>query len=109
MPRYLSQQFHTIKSHETAIPPFIYYERVPNSKKRTQEKTNYKKGYEVRIILNNIEETRIIKAILNGKEIHTGKPFEKHSKIVLPIYGYENTMAFLKTIKKANSGAITTA
>ncbi len=84
-----------------AISPFTYCERKPDIKRRKKENANYKKGNEIRISLNDIKEVKIIKVILQKKDITTGNPYKKHKKIILPIYGKENTTAFLKAISKA--------
>jgi hypothetical protein len=99
-------QHYVIKSYETAVSPFTFCERVPNYKRRENEKSEYKKGYEIRISLKDIEEIRKIKAILNGKEIGTGKPYGKNKRMVLPIYGFKNTEEFRKTIKKIENKAL---
>jgi hypothetical protein len=101
MPRSLSVQLYTIRSNETDIPLFTYCERVPNLKRREKEKAEYKKGYEIRISLKGNEEIRKIRAILKRKEIETGKPYQKNTITVLPIYGLKNTEEFRKIIIKA--------
>jgi hypothetical protein len=99
-------EHYVIKSHETSVSPFTFCERVPKSRRKRIEKLDYKKGFEIRISLKDIEETRKMKAILNGKEIETGKAYGKYKRMILPIYGFKNTEAFLKIIKKAESKAL---
>ena len=96
MPRSLKTQLYVIKSDKTAIPPFSCCLRTPDIRRRLKEKADYKKGYEIRISLNDIKESEILKASLKKKSITTGNPYKKFNRIVLPIYGVENTMNFIK-------------
>ncbi len=47
----------------------------------------YKKGSEVRLVLLSNAELREAKRWLKDVGLRVGKPFAKHSRIVLPIYG----------------------
>jgi hypothetical protein len=95
-------QRYKLKSLETAVLPFTYCIRKPNVNRRTNEKSNYKKGHEIRISLNNIEETRIMKELFKKKAIIAGNPYKRHDKIILPIYGKENVIKVLNRIVKSN-------
>ena len=101
MPRALKTQTYVLKSDKTAIPPFTYCIRKPDIIRRSKEKADYRKGYETRISINDIEEVKILKTILRKKDITTGNPYKKHKRIILPIYGKENTTAFINILTKA--------
>jgi hypothetical protein len=101
MPRALKTQTYILKSSKTAIPPFTYCIRTPDIKRRSKENADYRKGYETRISINDIEEVKILKGILRKKHITIGNPYKKHKRIILPIYGKENTMAFTEIITRA--------
>jgi hypothetical protein len=101
MPRALKTQTYVLKSDKTAIPPFTYCVRKPVTDLRKITISNYKKGYEVRISINDIEEVKTLKDILRKKHITFGNPYKKHKRIILPIYGKENTKAFTNIITKA--------
>jgi hypothetical protein len=101
MPRSLKTQLYVIKSDKTAIPPFTYCIRKPVTDLSKITISNYKKGYEVRISINDIEEVKILKDILRKKHITFGNPYNKHKRTILPIYGKENTSAFANIIAKA--------
>ena len=107
MPRSLKTQLYVIKSDKTAIPPFSCCLRTPDIRRILKEKADYRKGYEIRISINDIEEVKTLKAILKKKDITTGNPYKKHKRIILPIYGIENTMEFIKIALNAPKDAIT--
>lgn len=64
------------------------YMRVPNEK-RLEEETykEYKKGWEIRLVVKTQEETAMIRQLLQQVGLKGGKPFRKHSRWVQPIYG----------------------
>jgi len=94
-------QRYILKSDKTAFPPFTYCIRKPVYKRRKIEKADYKKGYEVRISIKDIDEVGMMKSILLKKGITSGKPYNKHKLHILPIYGEEKTKAFTEIITKA--------
>jgi len=101
MPRALKTQLYVLKSDKTAFPPFTYCIRKPIYKRRKLLKSDYKKGYETRISIKDIDEVRMMKSILIMKCITSGKPYKKHKRYILPIYGEEKTTAFSKIITNA--------
>ncbi len=60
----------------------------------------YKKGYEVRLVLLTQTEVRLTKRLLKEVGLRVGKPFAKHSRIVLPIYGEEAVTWFEALLRK---------
>jgi hypothetical protein len=101
MPRSLKSHKYILKSYKTAIPPFTYCIRKPVLDIRKITISNYKKGYETRISINDIEEVKILKAILIKNNITFGNPYKNNNKMILPLYGKKNTEAFSKIITKA--------
>jgi len=107
MPRAFNTQQYVLKSDETAAPPFSCCLRTPDRRRRFKLKSDYKKGYEIRISVNTIEELKIVKSSLKKEDITVGNPYKKRQKIILPIYGMENTGKFIRAVSKARKGAKT--
>ena len=101
MPRALKTQQYVLKSDKTAFPPFTYCIRKPVYRRRKLYKSDYKKGFEVRISIKDIDEVEMMKSILLKKCIISKKPYKKHQGYILPIYGENQTTAFSKIITKA--------
>ncbi|MBI4811487.1 MAG: hypothetical protein HY800_08650 [Ignavibacteriales bacterium] len=72
--------------------------RKPNNQRRLSEGQDYKKGYEVRIGLNNLEEVREIRSLLERKKFKPGKTYHNGNKIIQPIYGKDSVKRFRKLI-----------
>lgn len=71
------------------------YVRPHDSQRRIDEGQKYKKGYEVRFVLGSKSETRTVRRLLRSVGLHSGRPFDKHGRIVLPVYGEEALRWFL--------------
>jgi len=66
------------------------YCRVPNpSRQKKEGYTNYKKGWEVRLILRDEDEVSIVCGLLWRVGLAPGKPFRKSKRWAVPIYGEE--------------------
>ena len=63
------------------------YVRVPNTKRRRKEKTRYKKGWELRIVLKDEAEVKEARRLLKTAGIRPAKPFAKARQWVQPVYG----------------------
>ena len=63
------------------------YIRQPNAERRKLEKTNYKKGWEVRLVLRNEAEVEVARRLLEKSGLKAGRPFPKARQWVLPLYG----------------------
>jgi hypothetical protein len=63
------------------------YVRQPNTKRRRREKTKYKKGWEVRIVLDDETEINFAQGLLDRSGVKAGRPFAKHRRWVIPVYG----------------------
>ena len=73
------------------------YVRVANQTRRKEMGQKYKKGYEVRLVGKTRAELTQIRRLLRRVGFKAGKPFEKHSRIVQPIYGKAAVEWFLST------------
>lgn len=74
------------------------YFRVPNEKLRKLKGRDYKKGYEVRFVVNDKKELFKIISLLNKAGFKVGKSFKKSNKYVQPIYGKEAVEKFQRFI-----------
>lgn len=67
------------------------YMRIPKMKygKRLKQINFkiYKKGWETRFVVNNEDALEKIRKLLNYAGFKAGKPYEKHSQFVQPVYG----------------------
>lgn len=60
----------------------------------------YKKGHEVRLTLGSMTQAREVQQLLEVVGLRAGKPYAKHSRVILPIYGAEAVDWFLERIGK---------
>lgn len=71
------------------------YVRRYDPQRRIDERHEYKKGSEVRFVLASKSETSTVRQLLRAVGLHSGRPFDKHGRIVLPVYGEEALRWFL--------------
>jgi len=66
---------------------------------------HYKKGSEVRLVLDSQAQLNQARRLLKSVGLEPGRPFSKHTRIVQPIYGQAAVAWFLKHLPKgANLG-----
>jgi hypothetical protein len=65
------------------------YLRQPNEDRRKEEKTNYRKGWELRLVLDNESEVEAAVRSIASSGLKAGRPFKKWSRWVIPLYGRE--------------------
>jgi hypothetical protein len=58
--------------------------------------TDYKKGSEVRLVVASQAELRRAQDLVAAVGLKAGKPFAKHSRYVLPLYGADAVKWFQK-------------
>lgn len=58
----------------------------------------YKKGDEVRLVVNSQAELRRVRSLLKSVGLNAGKAFQKHARWVQPLYGAEAVQFFLKQL-----------
>ena len=63
------------------------YFRLPHEDRRKEERTRYKKGWEVRLILRSQEELREARRLLKLAGLKRGRPFRKAKRWAQPVYG----------------------
>ena len=64
-----------------------YVRSADLDKRAIRGSSAYKKGYEVRFVLENATELKAVRRLLRAAGFRPAKPFTKHSKIVQPVYG----------------------
>lgn len=71
-----------------------YVRSADLAKRKERGSERYKKGYEVRFVLDTESELKDVRRLLKAAGYKPGKPFEKHAKIVQPVYGRVAVEAF---------------
>ncbi len=76
------------------------YVRAANEYLRRTRGRAYKKGYEVRFVLKSVQERNEVRDLLLEVGLKPGNPFEKHSRIVQPVYGRESVRKILSWVAR---------
>jgi len=76
------------------------YVRVVNKARRKEMGRKYRKGYEVRLVVKTPPELTQVRQLLRQIGFKPGKPFEKHRRIVQPIYGKAAVEWFLSASRE---------
>ena len=63
------------------------YMRMPRHERRQKLGRRYRKGWEVRLVLNSEDELNEVRRLLEQAGLKPGKAFKKWSRWVQPIYG----------------------
>lgn len=63
------------------------YFRCYDPQRRDREGTAYKKGYEVRFVLDSEKNLQEVRRLLTAAGIRPARPFRKHQRYVQPVYG----------------------
>lgn len=61
--------------------------RVPDPARRKPGSRIYKKGYEMRFVVETEGELREVQKLLRTAGVKMGRPYPKHSRLVQPVYG----------------------
>ena len=83
----------------TAFEQNGYVRTADPEKRRTYGAQVYKKGHEVRLVLASSKEASEIARCLRAVGLKPGSTFEKHGKIVQPIYGRAAVDRFLAGVR----------
>jgi hypothetical protein len=75
--------------------------RIPNPRRRAQDKQAYRKGFEVRLSVRSDEELRRVREWLAAVALKAGRPYQKLRRTVLPIYVREAVATFERLIATA--------
>lgn len=77
---------------------FLYLERgccrVPDPARRRDAPRDYKKGYEVRLVLETDRQARRARWLVERAGLTAGKAYDKGSRVVLPVYGRKSLETF---------------
>ncbi len=65
------------------------YVRVPDAFRKDREGSEYKKGYEVRLVAHDRDELRAIRDLLRDAGFRVPRFFAKQRQFVQPVYGME--------------------
>ena len=80
------------------------YLRLPNEERRAKDDQKYKKGYEIRLVLNTQREPSrepvTVRRILRKVGIKPAKAFKKHNRWVQPIYGKKIIESFHRWLEE---------
>jgi hypothetical protein len=63
------------------------YVRRPDPDRRVEGHHSYKKGWELRFVMENADDAFTILELLQRAGIPNGRAFRKNGRIVLPVYG----------------------
>ena len=63
------------------------YARSANEDMRRALGQDYKKGYEIRFVLETEQECDYVRELLYEADLKPGSPFKKSKQIILPVYG----------------------
>jgi hypothetical protein len=63
------------------------YARVPDETRQEEGWTEYKKGYELRIVVKTQEDVKKVRHLLQDAGIKPGKAYRKAQQWVQPVYG----------------------
>ncbi len=78
------------------------YARVPDETRQDEGWKEYKKGYELRIVVKTQEDLKRVRKLLQDARIKPGKAYRKAQQWVQPVYGKQavNSLVALKTKKR---------
>lgn len=80
------------------------YVRRLNPERRRTEGQNYKKGDEVRLVVDSASELAVVRRLLREINFKPGRPFVKGHKYAQPLYGRQVVAQFLAMVA-AQQGA----
>lgn len=63
------------------------YFRRCDPKRRAREGAAYKKGYEIRFVLDSEQAVQTVRQLLAAAGLTPGSPYRKSRRIILPVYG----------------------
>jgi hypothetical protein len=81
------------------------YVRVADPSRRKECGQLYKKGFEVRLVVATQRELVKLRQVIHKVGFKAGRPFQKHRRLVQPIYGKAAVEWFLrkKTFKRSRT------
>lgn len=78
------------------------YARVPDETRQDEGWKEYKKGYELRIVVKTQDDLKRVRKLLQDAAIKPGKAYRKAQQWVQPVYGKQavNSLVALKSKKR---------
>jgi hypothetical protein len=73
------------------------YVRMPQRDRLKEGYRSYKKGWEVRFVVNDERELAELRLLIEGLELVPGNPYNKGARIVQPVYGKQAVELFAKS------------
>lgn len=64
-----------------------YVRRFAADERQRLGSSQYKKGFEVRLLFGTQDQLREARRLLEALGLRAGKPYRKHSRLVQPVYG----------------------
>lgn len=86
MPKIGTEQ-HVLSPYLVQLIERNSYFRLPNEDRRKEEETNYRKGWELRLVVDNESEVEAAMRSIASSGLKAGRPFKKWSRWVIPLYG----------------------
>jgi len=78
-----------------------WYMRRPNPERYQEGWRRYKKGWEVRLSIKSLDDVEIVRGLLVDIGFKPGRPFRKHTRWVLPLYGKNTVERFSSLVQPA--------
>lgn len=72
------------------------YCRRPDADRQQEGHRSYRKGWEVRLVLKDVDEVGLVSTLIRRVGLNPGKAFQKGRKWIVPIYGEEAVTSFLE-------------
>ena len=74
------------------------YFRMPNAERREDEPDTYKKGYEVRLVLESADELAAVRSALEELDFKLAASFQHGRRVAQPIYGKKSVARFCEML-----------
>lgn len=83
------------------------YVRQVNIERRVELTAQvYKKGDEVRLVANSLDELAVIQQLLSAAKFKFGNAFQKRQQYRQPIYGRAEVARFLSMVEKSDTSGV---
>jgi hypothetical protein len=80
------------------------YVRIPNTDRRHAQKTRYKKGWEIRLVLKDEDELMEARRLIERAGFPVARAFRKEKQLVQPVYGKAAFEAFGIDTRRQSKG-----
>lgn len=76
-----------------------WYIRQPNPDRQNEGYHQYKKGWEVRLVFDDLQKLELGRGLLAEIGFKLGRPFRKHTQWIQPLYGRVAVAQFLSEVQ----------